>query len=630
MLHSKQFGRYEILSKLGRGMTDVYLAMDSAQNRHTVLKIVEQSADPWTQIVLEAERRGSEIQKQLHEVDPRFLEVYDSGDRSGCYFIAMQYVEGRSLAEVLQTEKRIHPVRAAEYAAEIASQLNRLHSFEIEIDGRKRAVVHGDIKPANIQICPTGEVRLLDFGISKAITFTHHLTYHNLGSPSYCSPERLRRAQVDPHSDLWALGATLYEMVAGFPPYQAQSTQKLEELIRSKRPPRALPDDCPATLKAVIRKTLAGEIENRYPTATAMEQDLRAFLADRPTQAGSERQRAWMVNPTVEKDRTSPRTPLKTVPELVVRLQASLPYVKKLWLPIAAVAVGLLIGALLYIEIAFAYRFWADSRPLRGHHDYSHSSVAEINADWNMYQQLRERNLPLGRYSPVGWLTASLREANIAAADDVIERYRDSSDPSLGDFDWQKARVCLMHALELDGSDAAAKGKLALCNGYIALLGKPQTSQTAAQAKASFEEAAYNLPRSPDPHLALARLYVYNLRNVGRAVAEISVAERLGFRTGPREVEQQADGYLFHAEQALTQAGKAKPATADAIKYAARTQSDLQRALNLYEPIEGFSNVASNLERLYSDRAILQQIQANNGKASAPPRKRYGRPRGGN
>ena len=622
MLHSKQFGRYEILSKLGRGMTDVYLAMDSAQNRRTVLKIVEQSADPWTQIVLEAERRGSEIQKQLHEVDPRFLEVYDSGDRSGCYYIAMQYVEGRSLAEILQADKRIPPARAAEYAAEIANQLERLHSFQIEIDGRKRAVVHGDIKPANIQICPTGEVRLLDFGISKAITFTHHLTYHNLGSPSYCSPERLRRAQVDPHSDLWALGATLYEMVAGFPPYQAQSTQKLEELIRSKRPPRALPDDCPAPLKAVIHKMLAGEIENRYPTAAAMEQDLRAFLTDRPTQAGSEKQRAWAVNPTVEKDRTSPRTPLKNVPEIVGRLRATLPYLKKTWVPISAIAVGLLIGALLYIEIAFAYRFWADSKPLRGHRDYTHSSVAEIDADWNLYKQLRERNLPLGRYSPVSWLTAPLREASVAAADDVIERYRDSSDPSLNDFDWQKARICLRHALEMDGSDAAAKGKLALCNGYISLLAKPQTSQAVIQTKASFDEAAYNLPRSPDPHLALARLYVYNLRNVGRAVAELSVAERLGFKPGPREAEQQAEGYLFRAEQELVQADKAKPESPESAKYAARTQSDLQRAFNLDEPIEGFSNVSSNLERIDLDRAKLQSLQARNALAKAP-KKRY-------
>ncbi len=624
MLHFKQFGRYEILSKLGRGMTDVYLALDPAADRRAVLKIVEQSPDPWTQIVLEAERRGAVIQKQLHEVDARFLEVYDSGDLNGCYFVAMQYVEGKSLAEILQSEKRIDPTRAAEYAAEVSNQLDKLHSFQIEIEGRKRAVVHGDIKPSNIQICTSSGVRLLDFGISKAITFTHHLTYHNLGSPSYCSPERLRRAQVDPHSDLWALGATLYEMVAGFPPYQAQNTQKLEELIRSKRPPRALPEDCPSPLKAVIRKTLAGEIENRYPTASALEQDLRLFLANRPTQAETEKQRAWEVNPTVEKDRTSPRASQRKASGIAAQVLAILPRIKKLWIPAAAIAVGLLIGALVYIESAYAYRFWADSRPLRGHRDYAQSSIPEINADWSLYQQLRQRNLPLGKYSPVVWLTDSLRAGYLAAADDVIERYRNSSDPSISDFDWQKARVCLQHAAELDGNGTAVKGKLALCDGYIALVPNPQTTQAAAHAKASFEEAAADLGRSPDPHLGLARIYVYNLHNVGRAVAEMSVAERLGFKAGPREFEQQADGYLFRSEQALRQAQKAKPSSEEAKKYAARAQGDLQRAVNLYEPIEGFSNVGANLDRLYSDRAQLQLLQARNEKASAP-RKRYGR-----
>src|SRR5713226_8548045 len=336
-------------------MSDVYLALDTDGSRHAVLKIVEQSQDPWTQVVLEAERRGAQIQKQLHEVDPRFLELFDCGELNGCYFVAMQYVEGKTLAEILQTERRMDPMLATRYAAEVCNQLHQLHSFQIEIDGRKRAVVHGDIKPSNIQICPDGSVRLLDFGISKAITFTHHLTYHNLGSPSYCSPERLLRAQVDPHSDLWALGATLYEMVAGFPPYQAQSTQKLEELIRSKRPPRALPEECPAPLKAVIRKALAGDIENRYPTAAAIEEDLQLFLANRPTLAATENHRAWEVNPTLEKARETARV-LPKAPRNIVA------FLENVWVPIAAVTIGALLGSLVYIEAAYGYRFWTESK----------------------------------------------------------------------------------------------------------------------------------------------------------------------------------------------------------------------------------------------------------------------------
>jgi len=105
-------------------------------------------------------------------------------------------------------------------------------------------------------------------------------------------------------------------------------------------------------------------------------------------------------------------------------------------------------------------------------------------------------------------------------------------------------------------------------------------------------------------------------------MAEFSVAERLGFKAGPREAEQQADGYLFRAEQELQQAERAKPWSPEASKYITRAQGDLQRAGNLYEPIEGFSNVGPNLERLYSDRAKLTSIQARNERASSS-RKSY-------
>src|SRR5512142_1309145 len=98
-LHFKQFGRYEIIRKLGRSMTDVYLALDPDTNLRVVLKIVEDSHDAYTQLDLEAEKRGAAIQKQLHALDPRILEVYDYGEQNGCFFVAMEYVEGKSLAE---------------------------------------------------------------------------------------------------------------------------------------------------------------------------------------------------------------------------------------------------------------------------------------------------------------------------------------------------------------------------------------------------------------------------------------------------------------------------------------------------------------------------------------------------
>src|SRR5207302_9849568 len=129
------------------------------------------------------------------------------------------------------------------------------------------SVVHGVIQPSNTHICPNDTVRLLDFGIAKTLRVDCNDTIHIFGSPSYCSPERLARSQVDQQSDLWAVGATLYEMLAGTPPYQAQNTRQLESLIRSKPPPRPLPSSCAVPFRAIVTKALAPHPAHRYGSA---------------------------------------------------------------------------------------------------------------------------------------------------------------------------------------------------------------------------------------------------------------------------------------------------------------------------------------------------------------------------
>ena len=597
MLHFKRFGQYEILRKLGRSMTDVYLAIDTQTNRKVALKIIEESRDPNTQLALEAERRGVLIQKQLREVDPRTLEVYDYGESNGCFFVAMEYVEGKSIAQIIEAERRLDPARAARYAREVCNQLDRLHTFSTDIEGRKRAVVHGDIKPSNIQIGPDDKVRLLDFGIAKAITVTHSLTKHNLGSPSYCSPERLSKGQVDPHADLWALGATLYEMVAGSPPYQAQTTRKLESLIQSRRPPRALPASCPLALRAIICKALAANLERRYPAAAEFEGDLKAFSEGERTLAEMEKDPPWDINETIEKSPEAPPARLRSL-----RMNG---FVREFNFALSALLAGFLIGLFLLVPGLHAARFWSENGPLRRTQDYSHRSVAEIARDWTLYKRLERESSYL---SPISAIREPFRASLLAAADDVIERYTNSADPSLSDFDWKKARLCLTHALEIDPSDYSAKGKLALCNGYIGLSAGPPA---AAAAKASFEEAVSYIPRSPDPHLGLARIYIYSVRNMGSAVAEFHQAERLGFKLGPREIEQQADGYLARAQFELRQAERvSKTSPAQEAHYLSLARRDFDRASNLYEPIEGFSNVGLNLQSLYKDRSRQQKLQA--------------------
>jgi serine/threonine protein kinase len=602
VLKIRRFGNYEIIRKLGRSMTDVYLALDPEKNQRVVLKLIEQSRDRATQILIEAERRGAQIQKQLRELDPRILEIYEIGEQSGCFYVTMEFFEGSSVAELIETERRLDPVRAARYAIEVLSQLQTLHSFVSDVDGRRRAVVHGDIKPSNIQIGANGEVRLLDFGIAKMITYTQNLTRHNLGSPTYCSPERLAKAQVDAQSDLWALAVSLYEMVAGMPPYQAASTRKLETLIQSRRPPRALPESCPPRLRAILFKALAADIQRRYASTKEFTADLRAFLENRRTVAEDENLPSWDANETIQ-------TTAPVKPGAMNRAAMNLEKLRRTAISgnSRVVAAALFFGLIVAMTVTLFYRFREESRPLR--EGTKETSAAQIESDWRLYKWIERENSFLGQFSPAYGLASPMRANLLAAAGAVIDAYRNSSDPALTDFDWSRARLALNYALQLDPADTEARGELALCDGYINLIGNPKLPG-AQRSETEFQLAAADLPRSPDPHLGLARLYVYVSRNAGLALGQFSEAERRGFRLGPRELEQEADGYLYRAESELRQAGGAAVPMAEEDRWLRQAWDDLERARVLYEPLAGFSNVSAGLDHLYTDRKSQQQLRA--------------------
>jgi tRNA A-37 threonylcarbamoyl transferase component Bud32 len=584
--HFTKFGRYDIVRKLGRSVSDVYLAHDSAIGRQVVLKIVEQCGDSWTQAIAEAERRGAAIQQQLHAIDPRVLEIYDVGLQNGSFYVAMQYAEGRSVAELLEEKGRLAPAEAAAIASEICSQLVSLHSFEAEIDGKKRAVVHGDIKPSNIQIGPEGEVRLLDFGIAKAISATRKLTHHDLGSPAYCSPERLNSSFVDPHADLWAVGVSLYEMVAGLPPYQAQTTRKLESVIQSRRPPRALPSDCPATLRVIIEKALAADSASRYGSAREFETDLRGFLSRRPTEAHTERW--WQANATVEKPRQAQpvrlRAPRVEWRSLIVSLRSAR----------ASLLAGILCGLFVFVPAAQFYRFRTDSTPLRDGRDYAVASDAVLDQDMQLLARFERDYEWLRGFSPVPSMRRKLGTRLVAAADNLFAAYRTNAGATLEAFDWSRARACLQRALLLNPSESAIRGKLALAEGYEAL----RTGSGAAdEVLGHLTTAATLLPAWPDPRLALARFFIYRQKNLGRAVAEWHTAERLGFMTGPREWEQEGDGYLERVETTFSDL-RGAAAREDQRRLYSLLQRDAIRARQRYEPITGFGRVTASLSRL--------------------------------
>jgi hypothetical protein len=291
---------------------------------------------------------------------------------------------------------------------------------------------------------------------------------------------------------------------------------------------------------------------------------------------------------------------------------------------VVALSWGLFAGLVVCVPLGYYYRYWRESAPLRSSPDFAHASAAEIDRDWDLLQHLERQNAFLGRWSPANRLQSDARARLVTAGNQIIDRYRNGSDPKPQDFDWPKAALCFTHALELDRNDRTLQGKLALAHGYENL----SRSDTAAEA--DFKDAIELAPGMPDPHLGLARLYVYSQKNIGKAMGELHEAQRLGFEPGPRETEEEADGYRFRATAELEQARKAwAHDRAAEERYLRLAQRDFDRARQLYEPIEGFSNVSVALREVDDDDRARQGLEDSLKKKPKPrskstPRSRHG------
>ena len=469
-----KIGRYEIVRRLGKSVADVYLAIDSLEGRRVALKLIPATGDAVSRMVLEAERRGAAIQQELHSADPRMIEVYEYGELDGYFFVAMQYVEGRNLAEVLRAEQALKPVRAAAIALELCEQLDKFHSWE-------STVVHGDIKPANIHIGPSDTVRLLDFGIAKMLRRDCAATAHQFGSPGYCSPERLARSEVNQQSDLWAVGATLYEMLAGRPPYQADSTRKLEALIQSKRAPRALPVSVPRPLRLVVGKALAPAAVDRYRSARHLQADLQAFLEQRLTTPELER-RVFSAGPTIDAARKAIRKATQTVASARVQLQ------------VLGAAGWFAAGMALWIGGSYGWQMVAARAKVKA---AAPAAVKQAAAPAAPLAGLRSA-APAGRPTP---------------PNDLTGLYRAEAERAMGanPADWNKAEVLLERAVELGDTGDRTAGELALSRGCATIdrLNEGAYAGTSATrqreyARAELNVAAVKLPGDARVTRALA------------------------------------------------------------------------------------------------------------------------------
>ena len=226
----------------------VWRARRVSDDARVALKLVllTDAADSRERIA--AERHGAMLQQRFQQAHGMVPTVYDFGyDADESLFIAMELVEGGALTDLIKTAP-VDPNVAAGYAIRICEFLDKAHSFATTVEGEPyHRLVHADLKPSHLLVGPSGDVKVLDFGIAKALAKTTQVTTNNWGTSAYASPERLEHGHVNEHVDFWSLGVILYEMLAGHRPYPGleRNPSQLERAIRGNAPRAPLPASLP-------------------------------------------------------------------------------------------------------------------------------------------------------------------------------------------------------------------------------------------------------------------------------------------------------------------------------------------------------------------------------------------------
>ncbi len=272
---------YEVLGVLGHGgMGVVYKARDLRLNRLVALKMVLAGAGAAPKELSRFKAEAEAVARLRH---PNIVQIFEVGDHDGRPFLALEYVEGGSLAEHLDGTP-LPARRAARLVEALADAVHHAHA---------NGVVHRDLKPANVLLDADGRPLVTDFGLAKLLDadLGHTQTGAVLGSPSYMAPEQAegKTKDVGPASDVYALGALLYELLTGRPPFQAPTLLDTLEQVRhhDPAPPRSVQPAVPRDLETVCLKCLEKKPAHRYASAADLARDLRCFLDGEPISARS-------------------------------------------------------------------------------------------------------------------------------------------------------------------------------------------------------------------------------------------------------------------------------------------------------------------------------------------------------
>ena len=258
-------GRYQVVRKLGAGgMANVYLAEDQELGRRVAIKILNERHANDEQFVERFRREAKNAAALSH---PNIVSIYDRGEAEGTYYIAMEYLDGRSLKELILSRGPAPLNVAIEYVRQILSALRFAH---------RHGIVHRDIKPHNVLVDAEGRVKVTDFGIARAGASQMTEAGSIVGTAQYLSPEQARGTNVDQRSDLYSLGIVLYELLTGTLPFNGDTPVEIAMKHLSQTPelPSVLRPELPRELDLVVTRALAKDPDERYQSAEEMDADL--------------------------------------------------------------------------------------------------------------------------------------------------------------------------------------------------------------------------------------------------------------------------------------------------------------------------------------------------------------------
>ncbi|MDN5344974.1 MAG: eukaryotic-like serine/threonine-protein kinase [Clostridia bacterium] len=261
-------GRYEIIDELGGGgMARVYRGQDRLLHRNVTIKILREQYASDKDFLTRFQREAQAVASLSH---PNVVSIYDVGQEEGLHYLIMEYVEGRSLKDLIAERAPLPPLEAIDIALQICDALEHAH---------ENGVIHRDIKPHNILITRNGRVKVTDFGIAQAVNeATMSYSGTMVGSVHYLAPEQARGGVTGAPADIYSFGIVLYEMLTGGLPFHGDTpvAVAIKHIQENPRPLREITPGVPPALERIVMRTLEKDPERRYPTAAALRSDLLA------------------------------------------------------------------------------------------------------------------------------------------------------------------------------------------------------------------------------------------------------------------------------------------------------------------------------------------------------------------